>query len=147
MLDVFPNMPTGTGVTNATIQQKIAALRELRNDIAHNSPVWKHKSVTNEAQVLQYVNAKIDYIVRILRWLSPEKVDWLNVHMLVAEAKRVASLRYLHLCQRKHIDSLTSRKNDYKRNFNHRLKKLQPFGFDLIKTSTSEIAMVIKVSE
>ncbi|HGF5190411.1 TPA: Abi family protein [Vibrio parahaemolyticus] len=141
---VFPNLPKGH--TNTTVQTEISNLRELRNDIAHNSPVWKHKSVTDEQSALVYINAQIDKILEIIQWLSQEKVDWIEVHMLQSEARRVASKEYLHLCQRKNMDDLQERYCGYKRRFRSKLKTLDKKDFDVLCTHKNELYMITKLS-
>uniref|UniRef100_A0A5Q0TM04 CAAX protease n=2 Tax=Vibrio algicola TaxID=2662262 RepID=A0A5Q0TM04_9VIBR len=141
---VFPNLPKGK--TNSSVQLEISALRELRNDIAHNSPIWKHKSVTDQQSAISYINNQIDKIIEIIKWLSSEKVDWLEVHMLQAEAKRVASKNYLFLCQRKEMSELTAPFSRYKREFRSQLKQLDKDEFDLINTQNGDLYMVTKVT-
>lgn len=141
---VFPHLPKGH--TNATVQLEISSLRELRNDIAHNSPIWKHKSVTDSQSAIGYINQQIDKIIAIIHWLSSEKVDWLEVHMLQSEAKRVASENYLLLCQRKDITNLTEPYSRYKRGFRSKLKQLNKDGFDIIDTQSGDLFMLTKLT-
>ncbi|MGI2169634.1 Abi family protein [Shewanella sp. MF05960] len=141
---VFPHLPKGH--TNATVQLEISSLRELRNDIAHNSPIWKHKSVTDSQSAIGYINQQIDKIIEIIHWLSSEKVDWLEVHMLQSEAKRVASENYLLLCQRKDITNLTEPYSRYKRGFRSKLKQLNKDGFDIIDTQSGDLFMLTKLT-
>ncbi|EOD9565240.1 TPA: hypothetical protein ACN34E_004507 [Vibrio parahaemolyticus] len=144
MPSVFPNLPKGH--TNTTVQTKISELRELRNDIAHNSPVWKHKSVKDEQSALVYVNSKIDEILEVIQWLSQEKVDWIEVHMLKAEARRVASEEYLHLCQRKNMNDIQEKFGGYKRRFRSKLKTLDRNHFNVLTTNKNELYMITKIS-
>ncbi|WP_457802787.1 hypothetical protein [Vibrio cholerae] len=141
---VFPYLPKGQ--TNATIQVEISALRELRNDIAHNSPIWKHKTVTDTQSAIAHINQQIDKILEIISWLSSEKVDWLEVHMLQSEAKRIASTEYLLLCQRKDMTNLTTPYSRYKRDFRSRLKQLKKNEFDIVDTLNGELYMLTKVT-
>lgn len=141
---VFPYLPKGH--TNATVQVEISSLRELRNDIAHNSPIWKHKSVIDEQTAIIYLNSQIDKIINIINWLSSEKVDWLEVHMLQSEAKRIASREYLMMCQRKNISDLQNTFYGYKRSFRTKLKKLNKDKFDIVHVSNGDLYMVTKVS-
>lgn len=142
---VFPNLPKGH--TNASIQQEVSILRELRNNIAHNSPVWKHKQVTDSATAIHYINQLINKVVEIISWLSTEKVNWLEVHLLQSEAQRLASKDYLQLCQRKNLSRLSQHYSPYKREFRRNLKHLDKTGFDLITTSDSRLYMVTQVSD
>lgn len=142
---VFPNLPKGH--TNASIQQKVSILRELRNNIAHNSPVWKHKQVTNLATAIHHINQLIDKVIEIISWLSTEKVNWLEVHLLQSEAQRLASKDYLQLCQRKNLTELLQHYTPYKREFRKNLKRLDKTNFDLIKTSDNKLYMMTQVSD
>lgn len=142
---VFPNLPNGH--TNASVQTEISALRELRNDIAHNSPIWKHRSVVNEQTALTYINTQIDKISEIIKWLSSEKVDWLEVHMLQSEARIIASQEYLQLCQRKDMNDLQEKYSSYKRSLRTKLKTLDKDEFDIVNTSNGDLYMMTKVSQ
>jgi len=142
--DVFPNLPKGQ--TNSTIQLKISALRDFRNDLAHNSPVWKGKGVIDEQTAIKYVNSQTDKIVEIIGWLSAEKVDWLEVHMLQSEVRRIISKDFLYLCQRKDMDDLQQKFSRYKRELRSNLKSLDKDEFDIISTSQNALYMITKVS-
>ncbi|MEZ8723985.1 hypothetical protein AB6D66_23180 [Vibrio pomeroyi] len=141
---IFPNLPKGH--TNASIQREISSLRELRNDIAHNSPIWKHKTVIDQQTAIQYINHQLDKIVEIISWLSSEKVDWLEVHMLQSEARRVASTKYLHLCQRKNTNEFTEPLSSYKRSLRGKLKQLDKDEFDVIETFNNQLYLVAKLT-
>ena len=141
---VFPNLPKGQ--TNASIQRQISALRETRNDIAHNSPIWKHKNVVDQSSAIKYINEKIDHIVEITKWLSDEKVDWLEVHSLVSEAKRVSSKDYLLLCQRKGMEEFVTPYSRYKRAFHSHLNQLDRNNFNIIQKANGGLYMVTKVT-
>ncbi|MGI2109706.1 hypothetical protein ACRN9C_09940 [Shewanella frigidimarina] len=111
-----------------------------------NSPIWKHKSVIDEQTAIIYLNSQIDKIINIINWLSSEKVDWLEVHMLQSEAKRIASREYLMMCQRKNISDLQNTFYGYKRSFRTKLKKLNKDKFDIVHVSNGDLYMVTKVS-
>lgn len=144
MPKVFPNLPKG--LTNSLVQKEISILRELRNDIAHNSPIWKHKTVFDQQTAITYVNQLIDKIVEIINWLSHEKVNWLEVHMLQSEARRVASEKYLLLCQRKHMEEIINPYGIYKRGFRCSLKFLGNDQFNIVETSNKNLYMVTKLT-
>ncbi|KZM43100.1 hypothetical protein OA92_10110 [Marinomonas sp. SBI22] len=141
---VFPNLPKGQ--TNSTIQHHISSLREVRNDIAHNSPIWKHKSVVDQQSAIKYINQKIDKIIEVTRWLSSEKVNWLDVHSLLSDARRVSSMSYLLLCQRKEMHELAEPYNHYKRALRSRLKQLNNDSFNIIEKANGDLFMVTKVT-
>ncbi|WP_447078894.1 Abi family protein [Shewanella algae] len=143
---VFPNLPKGQGLTNAKIQQEISILRALRNDIAHHSPIWKHNSVHDTQSAIDFINNKIDKILEVIGWLSSEKVDWIEVHMLRSEARRIVSKEYLYLCQRKNLDEIQQSYSTYKRTLRTKLKAQDKEKFDLIKTGNGALYMVTKIT-
>lgn len=142
MPKVFPNLPKGH--TNSSVQQEISVLRELRNDIAHNSPVWKNKAVIDQKTAITYINQLIDKIIEIIKWLSTEKVDWLEIHMLQSEARRISSEKFLQLCQRKQIAKHIKPYSSYKRSFRKNLKRLDKNGFEVIETSNCDLYVISK---
>lgn len=144
MPDVFPNIPKG--YTNSSVQKEVSLLRDMRNDIAHNSPIWKNRAVTDTNSAVRYINSMIDKILEIISWLSTEKVNWLEVHMLKAEAQRIASKEYLLLCQRKDIRDITRPYTLYKRELRRKLKKLRKDEFDIIELNGSKLYMVTKIN-
>lgn len=144
MPSVFPNVPNGH--TNLTIHTEITALRELRNDIAHHSPVWKHATVHDELSAVTYVNTKIDKIIEIISWLSNDAVTWLSIHMLLAEAKRIASIEFLHLLQRKNINEMGVKPNLLKRNLTKQLKTLKKESFRLISCNGNHMYVLTKIT-
>lgn len=146
--NVFPNLPKGQGLTNAKIQQEISILRELRNDIAHHSPIWKHNSVHDTQSAIDFINNKIDKILEVIGWLSSEKVDWIEVHMLRSEARRIVSKEYLCLCQRKNLKDIQQpyTYSTYKRTLRTKLKIQDKEKFDLIKTGNGALYMVTKIT-
>jgi hypothetical protein len=81
---------------------EISKLRDLRNDIAHNSPVWKVRSVIDEQSAILYLNQQIDKIIEVIGWLSTDKVNWIQVHMLQAEAKRIATKVFIFMPKKKY---------------------------------------------
>lgn len=141
---VFPNLPKG--YTNADVQRAVSLLRELRNDIAHHSPIWKHKQVVDEVSVLAFLQAQLNDIIRVIGWLSKDKVDWLEVHMLQSEARRVISKEYLWLCQRRNVETMQVRYSCYKRGFRTKLKTLDQDHFNLIRASDDGLYMLTKIS-
>ena len=140
---VFPNLPSG--YTNATVQSEISKLRDLRNDIAHNSPVWKVRSVIDEQSAILYLNQQIDKIIEVIGWLSTDKVNWIQVHMLQAEAKRIATKEYLYLCQRKNINPVSFSR--FKRDLRKQFKNLNADNFTIVNTNSDSLFMLIKMTK
>jgi hypothetical protein len=142
---VFPNLPSG--YTNTLIQQEISEIRQMRNDIAHHAPIWKHSSVFDEQGAIYYLNSKINKIVEIISWLSQDKVDWIEIHMMQAEARRKVSLNYLQLCQRKNMNNCSIEFSKYKRNLRSNLKLLDRDKFNLFCTKDNKFYMLTKFSD
>lgn len=140
---VFPNLPSG--YTNATVQSEISKLRDLRNDIAHNSPVWKVRSVIDEQSAILYLNQQIDKIIEVIGWLSTDKMNWIQVHMLQAEAKRIATKEYLYLCQRKNINPVSFSR--FKRDLRKQFKNLNADNFTIVNTNSDSLFMLIKMTK
>lgn len=141
---VFPNLPKG--LTNTHIQSEVSLIREMRNDIAHHSPIWKHSSVFDENTAITYLNSRVDKILEIISWLSKDKVDWIQIHMLEAEVRRIISPEYLYLCQRKNMCDFDTKFSEYKRNFRSNLKLLDQNKFDLFSTHDNKMYMITKFS-
>ena len=132
-------------LTNATVQSEISKLRDLRNDIAHNSPVWKVRSVIDEQSAILYLNQQIDKIIEVIGWLSTDKVNWIQVHMLQAEAKRIATKEYLYLCQRKNINPVSFSR--FKRDLRKQFKNLNADNFTIVNTNSDSLFMLIKMTK
>lgn len=137
---VFPNLPKG--LTNEDVQLRVSQIRELRNDISHNSPPWKHKSVSCATDAVSRINDLISEILTIIGWLSSDKVDWLQVHMLESEARRVASSKYLLFLQRDNVDY--QKLSQFKRSMNSKVKLLAAEDFSMLRCSKNQIYMVTK---
>ncbi len=140
---VFPNLPSG--YTNATVQDEISKLRDLRNDIAHNSPVWKVRTVNDEQSAIMYLNQQIDKIIEVIGWLSIDKVNWIQVHMLQAEAKRIATKDYLYLCQRKNMNPVSF--SHFRRSLRKQFKNLNADNFTIVNTNSDSLFMLIKMTK
>ncbi|MDC5567241.1 Abi family protein [Acinetobacter nosocomialis] len=144
MPHVFPNRKKGQ--TNSTIQTQISELRELRNDISHNHPIWKHSSVTDEMSAITYLNERIDKIVEIIGWLSKDAINWLEVHMLVAEARRIATKDFLYLCQRKSIPNIETKSSKFRKHFHRQLAALDKNSFTVISHKDSHMYVLTKIT-
>lgn len=140
---VFPNLPSG--YTNKNAHDEISELRELRNDIAHHSPIWKNRTVHDKLTAITYINQRINKIVEVIGWLSRDKVNWIEVHMLVAEARRVASINYLELCQRKDMNHVEVKFSCFRRELKKQFKILNINEFKVINNSSS-LFLITKIS-
>lgn len=68
------------------------------------------------------------------------------VHMLQSEARRVASEKYLRLCQRVNTNEFTEPLSNYKRSLRSKLKQLDKDEFDVIETSNNQLYWVAKLT-
>ncbi len=66
--------------------------------------------------------------------------------MLQSEARRIASIKYLHLCQRKNTDEFTEPLSSYKRSLRGKLKQLDKDEFDVIETFNNQLYLVAKLT-
>ncbi|WP_214286334.1 Abi family protein [Acinetobacter pittii] len=142
--DVFPNLPKNH--TNAIIQKEVSALRELRNEISHHSPIWKKPHVVDETTAITYINSQIDKIVDMINWLSKDVVNWIDVHMLQAEARRMATKEFLYLCQRKNMQSMEIKCSTFKRQITSKLRALDKDSFTIIKHNEKCLYVLTKIS-
>lgn len=67
-------------------------VREYRNRLAHNEPLWKAYPVSTPADAVAYISGKIDAVEQLIGLLSPEKLDLLTKHGLFSDARRLNSL-------------------------------------------------------
>ncbi len=132
---VFPNLPKGKSIQD--IQKELSELKELRNNIAHHSLLWSGTPINHTTDAITYVNEQIDRIIALTSWLSTSKIQLLDVHMLIAEARRVATSEYLSLCQRQAIDEMSTPPSQFNRSLNQCMKSTDSYSFTLIKHKKS----------
>ncbi|MCW2107767.1 UNVERIFIED_ORG: hypothetical protein M2402_004969 [Rahnella aquatilis] len=85
--------PSTSGATTLSKVQDLAkTIREYRNRLAHNEPLWKAYNVNTPVDAISYIAGKIDAIEQLISIISPEKIDLLNKHSLFSDAKRLNTL-------------------------------------------------------
>lgn len=85
--------PSQSGATTlATARDMVKTIREYRNRVAHNEPLWKAYRVSTPQDAIDYINTKIDTLEQLIQLLSPEKHDLLTKHRLFSNARRINSL-------------------------------------------------------
>lgn len=75
---VFPNLKPAERKASAILYQ-LKSIKDLRNRMAHYEPIWKHASVNNVSSALTYLNNSIDQIVTLVRGISHERANLLQV--------------------------------------------------------------------
>ncbi|EOG5420752.1 Abi family protein [Cronobacter malonaticus] len=78
--------------TLSMARDMVKTIREYRNRVAHNEPLWKAYRVNNPQDAIKYINTKIDTTEQLIALLSPEKHDLLTKHKLFINARRMNSL-------------------------------------------------------
>lgn len=85
--------PSQSGAkTLSTARDQVKTIREYRNRVAHNEPLWKAYQVNTPQDAIAYINTKIDTVEQLIQLLSPEKHDLLTKHRLFSNARRINSL-------------------------------------------------------
>ncbi|GKW29450.1 Abi family protein [Pectobacterium brasiliense] len=94
MTQVFKGQwPSQSGAnTLSTARDQVKTIREYRNRVAHNEPLWKAYHVNTPQDAIAYINTKIDTVEQLIKLLSPEKHDLLTKHRLFSNARRINSL-------------------------------------------------------
>lgn len=75
---VFPNLKPAERKAS-TILYQLKSIKDLRNRMAHYEPIWKHASVNNVSSALTYLNNSIDQIVTLVRGISHERANLLQL--------------------------------------------------------------------
>ncbi|MFM1284671.1 Abi family protein [Yersinia enterocolitica] len=78
--------------TLSTARDMVKTIREYRNRVAHNEPLWKAYQVNTPQDAITYINTKIDTVEQLILLVSPEKHDLLTKHHLFSNARRINSL-------------------------------------------------------
>jgi hypothetical protein len=85
--------PSQSGAkTLSTARDMVKTIREYRNRVAHNEPLWKAYQVNTPQNAIAYINTKIDTVEQLIQLVSPEKHDLLTKHRLFSNARRINSL-------------------------------------------------------
>jgi len=54
------------------IRRRIEEIRNFRNRLSHNEPIWRASEVNNANDVFTYLHEKYNNIVELAYWISPE---------------------------------------------------------------------------
>ncbi|WP_312457670.1 Abi family protein [Pseudescherichia sp.] len=96
---VFPNLKPADRKASTVLYQ-LKSIKDLRNRMAHYEPIWKHSSVNNASSALSYLNNSIDQIVALIRGISHERANLLQVSGIESFAR--------NLCQEELLESYIS---------------------------------------
>lgn len=67
----FPGV--GTGLSIATVMDRLKSLNGLRNRLFHHEPIWKNSRVKSVEDAVAVLNAHYSDLCEVLKWLSPEQ--------------------------------------------------------------------------
>ncbi|WP_211225224.1 Abi family protein [Photobacterium halotolerans] len=96
----FKNWPTQSSSDfHKHIYPIVSELRQFRNRLSHHEPLWKGISVTTEEEALKFLSNKIDKIEELIRIISSEKTQLLNLQNLIVKARFTASKEMLDQCR------------------------------------------------
>lgn len=88
----------------------VGVVREFRNRLFHNEPIWKKYGIGTEARALTYLNESVAKILSLIELVNPEKVRLLEKNGFVKSAYRACTAqeitRFKHLAQRHEINSI-----------------------------------------
>lgn len=69
------------------LRDDLKSIRDFRNRIAHNEPIWKAYGVTNDSLAIEYLVKKLSIMENILNVISPEKRKFIEAKGLIKEIK------------------------------------------------------------
>ncbi|EQB97849.1 Abi family protein [Photorhabdus temperata] len=85
--------PNTSGAKTMSIARDLTkTIREFRNRVAHNEPLWKAYHVHTPQDAVIYLQTKIDAIEQLIRLISPEHHNLLTKHQLFKNARRACTL-------------------------------------------------------
>ncbi len=96
----WPTSRAGTMLSST--RDLVKTVREFRNRVSHNEPVWKRYGVSTEADAIAHLHEKIDKILELITLVSPEKEELILKNGLVSRARRVCSINELRNCEHKY---------------------------------------------
>lgn len=83
--------PTSAGMLQVC-KDRVSLVRNFRNRVFHHEPAWKRFGVTDEQQAVAHLHEKIDKIVELISWISPEKIELLEKSGVIRTAYRACSV-------------------------------------------------------
>lgn len=91
------------------VKDLVKTVREFRNRVSHNEPIWKKYGITNEQQAITYLHEKIAKIDELITLICPQKRAILAQQNLFENAYRAASIAEIRRFQgREGIHKVTS---------------------------------------
>lgn len=92
--DVFPNLNSSQQVASK-IHKKLDTIKDLRNRLSHHEPVWKHKSVTNSTDAINYLNNVVDDAISLIYGISKDRKKLLYQSGKISYFKSVCRINTL----------------------------------------------------
>lgn len=77
----------------------VNGVRNFRNRVFHHEPAWKHSSVKNEDDAVEYLHDRLGKLEELISLIEPEKTRFLRSHGILKTAKRVCSITELRRFQ------------------------------------------------
>lgn len=100
---------TSTSTFTQQVKDLIKTVREFRNRISHNEPIWKKYGIQNEQQAIAYIHEKIRKIDELITLICPSKRAILAQQNLFENAYRAASIAEIRRFQgREQVHKVTS---------------------------------------
>uniref|UniRef100_A6VRX3 Abi family protein n=1 Tax=Marinomonas sp. (strain MWYL1) TaxID=400668 RepID=A6VRX3_MARMS len=88
----------------------VKTVREFRNRVSHNEPIWKRYGVGSQEDSIAHLHEKIDRIYKLILLISPRKAELVKEQNFLSSAMRVCSTNEITICQNKakthNIDSI-----------------------------------------
>lgn len=103
---VFPNAE-GIKATRRSLYKRFKFVRDLRNRVGHNEPIWKVRDTKNgggvitrhgpktPAESIARLNEYIELLLEALRWMSTERHDFIQLSGIVDHLQQICSIEAL----------------------------------------------------
>lgn len=73
-------------------KDRVSLVRNFRNRVFHHEPAWKRFGVNNEQQAVAHLHEKIEKIIELISWISPQKTDLLEKSGVIRTSRRACSV-------------------------------------------------------
>ncbi len=103
---VFPNAK-GNKATRKSLHMRFKFIKDLRNRVGHNEPIWKIKDAKNgggnitrhgpktPAESIERLNVYVELLLEALRWMSTERHDFIRMSGIVDHLQQICSIEAL----------------------------------------------------
>lgn len=69
------------------VRDDLKSIREFRNRISHNEPIWKAYGVTDDSLAIDYLVKKLSTMENLLNVISPDKKNFIEAKGLISEIR------------------------------------------------------------